>query len=148
MTSGRHTYGGGIADWAITHNASGQTLLLGGATITFWSAETGGLRYIDLTADPDGTQPITQVLTSDGTDGRALGQIPPLYGPPKVKRMWAAANDGPRVLMHGCLTTSTDLTGDVNIDGTLTITGHLILNGVDLTTVLTTLTAQAAPTSA
>ncbi|MFB6392642.1 hypothetical protein [Polymorphospora lycopeni] len=98
----RQLFGGGPADWtfnAVDGVAGVDDLaqLAGGQVITFWNLEIGGTQYEDLT-DSAGT-PITSVTSSTGADGRSVGQIPPLYGPDGVDRMWAQAGTGPRVLM-------------------------------------------------
>lgn len=97
----RYTFGGGIADWAFsTVTVSGTAnlaQLTGSASITFWSAETGGVQYTDLIG-PDG-QPAASITSSDGTGGRALGQIPAFAGPDGIRSMWAQAGTGPRALM-------------------------------------------------
>lgn len=88
----RHLFGGDISGWTFTEGAAGEAVLAGGVAVTFYSAETGGELYDDLT-DLEGT-PITSVTSSDGTDGRAKGQIPPCYGPDGVWWMWAEAGEG------------------------------------------------------
>lgn len=97
----RYLFGGSLPDWAFTTaTADGQdnlAQLVGGSTITFFNAETGGTQYTDLTDTTGGA--ITDVTTSDGTDGRALGTIPPFYGPDGVWSMWASADGGSRALM-------------------------------------------------
>lgn len=72
---------------------------IGGAVITCWNAETGGTQYTDLTEDRPGATAITTLLSSTGVDGRAVGAIPPFYGPDLVTTMWVSADGGPRQLM-------------------------------------------------
>lgn len=97
----RYNFGGGIADWSFTTaDVSGTNdlaQLSGGVAITFWNAETGGTQYTDL-LDGAGT-PVSSITSSDGTDGRSLGQIPPFSGPDGVTTMWASAVGGPRALL-------------------------------------------------
>lgn len=97
----RYTFGGGVADWtfsAVTVSGTdGLAQVTGNAIITFWSAETGGVQYTDL-LDATG-QPTSAITSSDGTDGRAVGQISAFSGPDGVRSMWAQADTGPRALM-------------------------------------------------
>lgn len=93
----RLVFGGGIADWAFGADDSNRAEIIGGAVIQLYDAEAGGNRLTDL-QDLNGIA-ISQVLTSSGDDGRAIGQIPPFYGPDSTFEMWASANAGPRVLM-------------------------------------------------
>jgi hypothetical protein len=93
----RLVFGGGIADWAFGAGDNNLAEIIGGAVLKFYNAETGGARYTDL-QEINGTA-IDQVTTSNGDDGRSIGQIPPFYGPDNVFELWASANDGPRVLM-------------------------------------------------
>lgn len=93
----RLVFGGGIADWAFGADDSNRAEVIGGAVIQLYDAEAGGTRLTDL-QDLNGIA-ISQVVTSSGDDGRALGQIPPFYGPDSTFEMWASANAGPRVLM-------------------------------------------------
>jgi hypothetical protein len=107
----RHLFGGGIADWTFgevdgVDSVDDLAQLVGAAVVTFYNAETGGSQYTDL-QDLTGSA-ITQVESSDGTDGRSLGQIPPLYGPDAVTVMWAQAASGPRALMR----TTDDIAAD------------------------------------
>jgi hypothetical protein len=93
----RLVFGGGIADWAFGADDNNRAEIIGGAVIKFYDAETGGNRHTDL-QEISGVA-TDQVVTSNGGDGRALGQIPPFFGPDNVFELWASANDGPRVLM-------------------------------------------------
>jgi len=97
----RHRFGGGAADWAFgaatADGVSGLAQLRPGVQVTLWNAESGGTQYEDLLDADEG--PITAVTTSDGSDGRAPGTIPPFYGPDEVVSMWAEADGGPRVLL-------------------------------------------------
>lgn len=101
----RYRHGGGIADWTFTLGdevivgalTGKQAVVLGGQTITFWTAEQGGVQHTDL-LDADGN-PVTAIVSEDGTGVRSEGQIPPFYGPDGVRSMWAGVESGPRVLM-------------------------------------------------
>lgn len=98
----RHTFGGGIADWAFTEadGVDGEddlAQLTGSVTMTFFSAETGGSQYTDLL--DENAAVVDHVTTEDGTGSRAVGQIPPFSGPEDVWEMWASANGGARKLM-------------------------------------------------
>lgn len=99
----RYSYGGDIAAYVIGTVTSGTTpnlaQLVGGAVVTFWSAETGGTQYADL-VDDQGAPTSSIVSASGEAGGRGLGQLPPFKGPDgDIKRMWAQAGTGPRVLI-------------------------------------------------
>jgi hypothetical protein len=109
---GRYLFGGGIADWALTPttltlvgSVTGSAVVgvaqAGAVDITCWTAETGGTQYTDLQTTAGA--PIDHVTTSDGSDGRAAGQIPPFYGPDGINVVWAAAAAGPRVRLAAFL---------------------------------------------
>lgn len=86
---------------AVTANfAAYVALLVPDATITCWSAASGGAQYTDL-LDLTGT-PVTQV------DSDSSGQIPQFRGPDGVRSMWADAGGGSRRLMI-----ATDLGDDI-----------------------------------
>jgi len=100
----RFPFAGGVADWTFTAvdavaGFDNLAQVVGGVPVTFWSAEVGGVQHTDLlTADGAATSTITSAA-GDVAGGRATGQIPPLFGPNGVKRMWAQAGTGPRALM-------------------------------------------------
>jgi hypothetical protein len=94
----RHTFGGDLAAWAFTAGGGNVATLVGGATVTFWSAAAGGTQYTDLLLG-DGTTAANYVASQDGTGGTVVGAIPTFYGPDGVVAMWASANGGPRALM-------------------------------------------------
>lgn len=93
----RHDFGGDIAAYVITKGdsqAAGSTAILTpGATVTFYSAQSGGSQHTDL-------QDLTGVAISSVTSD-SNGSIPQLRGPDGVWAMWADANggNGPRNLM-------------------------------------------------
>lgn len=89
----RFVYGDQIQDYVIGVGTGNTAVLVGGATVTFWTARTGGTQYTDLLTI--GGSPISEVTSSDGTDGRAVGSIPAFQGPPAdVAVMWAQADAG------------------------------------------------------
>lgn len=98
----RFWYGGTLADWTFNSldGVGGFDDLVqsaGGIPVTFWDREVDGTQYEDLL---DATNsPITFVTSSDGSDGRAVGTIPPFQGPEDVPAMWAEAAGGPRLLI-------------------------------------------------
>lgn len=94
----RHLFGGTIVDWTFTVGAE-NVATLASATVTFWNAQAGGTQYTDLASDITGTSTFDHVTSSDGTDGQVIGTISPFYGPDEVWAMWAAANNGPRLLV-------------------------------------------------
>jgi hypothetical protein len=87
----RSNFGGGVADYVfgVFPLAGRQLLDLEPATLTLWSAKSGGTRYTDLLLDGVG---VTSIPV--GTDG----QVPQFQGPDGVTSLWADAG-GPRVLM-------------------------------------------------
>lgn len=95
----RQSFGGDIAGYTIAAGSGGVATLVGGATLTFWSAQSGGSQHTDLRTGPSGSVVASVVVSSDGTDGNAVGQIPLFLGPDEVYLMWASANGGPRVLL-------------------------------------------------
>jgi hypothetical protein len=93
----RHPFGGGAPDWAVSTADGVPVEAVGGAIIKAYSAFLGGTQYTDLSMDQAGTQIVSQIVASDGTDGLMLGQIPQFYGPDGVWEVWLSANNGPRV---------------------------------------------------
>lgn len=101
----RHWFGRALTDWTMdvgdTTTAGGATtgpvLATGPVTITFWSAAVGGVQYTDLLNAAG--NPITQVMSSDGSDGLTVGTIPQFQGPDGVAEMWADAGSGARYKM-------------------------------------------------
>ncbi len=92
----RNKFGAGLADW--TFGAVGNNLqLLGNIAVSCFSAETGGTQYTDL-INAAGS-PVSTITSSAGTDGRAIGTIPPFLGPDGVTEMWVSAGGGPRARM-------------------------------------------------
>lgn len=94
----RMLFGGGPEDVYLVDSVDNNLQPGPGATVLFYTAETGSTMITDL-LDINLT-PITGVVTSDGTDGRAPGQIKPFYGPDGVFEMWASASGSPRFLMQ------------------------------------------------
>lgn len=132
----RHRYGGGADDYAYADvdSVDGENdlvQLLSAITITFWNAETAGTPYTDL-LDENGT-PTDHIVTSDGTDGRTVGRIPPFQGPDEVWEMWASADGGPRNLM---VATDTGTTlGPVVTSTQALLTSHIAAPNPHQTTV-------------
>jgi hypothetical protein len=93
----RHPFGGGAPDWAVSTADGVPVEAVGGAIVKAYSAFLGGTQYTDLSMDQEGTQVVSQIVASDGTDGLMLGQIPQFYGPDGVWEVWLSANNGPRV---------------------------------------------------
>jgi len=98
----RHLYGGGLADWVFDPDTDDKPVLVGGATVTFWTSQTGGSQYTDLTANAltaPGSGEFDHVTSDDGSGGFGLGIIPTFYGPDNIFQMWASANGGDRLLI-------------------------------------------------
>lgn len=112
----RRRFGGGIADWSFNLSSQNVPVLTPGATVTFWSALSGGTQYTDLASAVDGSGAISTVTAGVGV---TAGQIPVFYGPDEITFMWASANSGSRVLME-----CNDLTsGSAMLAGAQTFTG-------------------------
>lgn len=94
----RLQFGGGPEDVYLVPDANGNLHEGPGATVLFYSTETGSNPVTDLL--DRNSSPITNITTSTGTDGRVPGQIPPFFGPDGVFEMWASAAGSPRFLMQ------------------------------------------------
>jgi hypothetical protein len=95
----RHSFGGDLAAWTMTAGGGNVATLVGSATVTFWTAQTGGTQHTDLRLDAAGTQAADHIDSSSGSDGLTIGTIPMFWGPDEVVSMWASANGGPRMLI-------------------------------------------------
>jgi hypothetical protein len=93
----RHPHGASSTAWVFDVAGDGVTpFLVAGSSVTGWTAQTSGSQYTDLLA-ADFSTAIDHVLTSDGTDGYTVGQIPLFYSPAGISGMWISADGGPRV---------------------------------------------------
>lgn len=96
----RSRFGGTVADSTNTiANVEGHRVLeVAAATLTFWTAKTGGSQYTDLQLD-DGTA-VEEINVPSAT-----GQIPVFYGPetpdtdPDITEVWADGGGGERTRM-------------------------------------------------
>ncbi len=95
----RHAFGGDLAAWVFTVGPSNVATLAPNIAITFWNAQTGGSQYTDLATAVDGSGPISQVTSGDGSGAAPAGAIPVFYGPPDVLTMWASAAGQARKLI-------------------------------------------------
>lgn len=88
----RYTFGGTAQDGVYTtFDFGGRRLLaLADATLTFWSAKTGGVQYTDL-LDANG-----QAVASIKVTG---GQVPTFQGPDTITQMWVDDGDSERHLL-------------------------------------------------
>lgn len=84
----RSNFGGTGSDIVLTIGPD-RALRLAAANLTFWSAQSGGSRYVDLLLDGVAVSQITV-----GPDG----QIPTFSGPDGISEVWADAG-GARVRM-------------------------------------------------
>jgi hypothetical protein len=89
----RSTFGGTSSDFVFVASPSGA-ISLASATLTAWSAKTGGSRYTDLLLGADGSGGAASSI-SVGTDG----QVPAFQGPSGVTQLWLDAGAG-RILMY------------------------------------------------
>jgi chitosanase len=96
----RPVYGGGPEDVYLITDAENDLQAGGGYPALFYDGPDEEDTQITDLQSLAGT-PITQILTSDGTDGMAKGQIPRLRGPDEVWEMWCSVNESPRFLMTG-----------------------------------------------
>lgn len=94
----RASFGGGVADFVVGANAPGDPLRFAAATLTMWSAETGGTQYTDLRRN--GVATSTIVVGADG-------QVPTFQGPDGIVVMWAEAGAGGRSML--------DAAGDIAV---------------------------------
>lgn len=94
----RMQFGSGPEDVYLVPDDDGDLHQGGGATVLFYSTESGANPITDL-LDVN-LSPVTSITTSTGSDSRAIGQIPPFLGPDGVFEMWASANGSPRFLMQ------------------------------------------------
>jgi hypothetical protein len=100
--------GGGISDYVLFDGSATvigastqarEVVLVGGATVQFFSARTGGVQYTDL-LDESGVS-VTEIQSSIGADATyGYGQIPMFSFPDGVAGAWASANNGPRSWMQ------------------------------------------------
>jgi hypothetical protein len=91
----RMRFGGGPQDVYLFADSEGDMHAGGAFNAVFYDGPTGGAASLTDLLDSNGN-PITYVTTSDGTDGRAVGQIPVFYGPDGVFEMWLSINSQPR----------------------------------------------------
>lgn len=93
----RHTFGQSLTDWTMSIGPGDQVLVAGGATVTFWNVPTTGTQYTSLL---DGAgNPVTSIISADGTGALPTGTIPQFQGPDGITHMWADAGGGARFLM-------------------------------------------------
>lgn len=99
----RYDFGGGVADFLVTTTGTGA-LMFQAATVTFWSAATGGTQYTDLLLSGS---PVTSITVSSG------GRVPRFQGPDAVDLMWADAGSS-RVAMTTNVSLSATIAGVVS----------------------------------
>lgn len=103
----RYWFGDGVTDWTMSYGdgvtipgaVAQDAIAVGGVSVTFWNARSGGTRYMDLFTEAGDAA--DRIVSSAGDDGRGLGQIPRFRGPDNVRELWASAGGGPRALMVG-----------------------------------------------
>lgn len=91
----RMRFGGGPQDVYLFEDAEGDMHAGGAFNAVFYDGPAPEAASLTDLLDANGN-PIAYVTTSDGTDGRATGQIPVFYGPDNVFEMWVSINDEPR----------------------------------------------------
>lgn len=95
----RHTFGGGIADWAFQSNSDGSLTLSPAAVLTFYDSLTGGTQYTAAPM-PGGVDDGTGLLDSTGMPVSSVtcdsnGEVADaLQGPDGVTKMAADASGG------------------------------------------------------
>lgn len=95
----RFVFGGGPEDVYLVQDEEGDLRPGGGYPAVFFSGEQeNAQQYTDLQSITN--QPISFVVTSTGSDGRAAGQIAPFHGPDGVVEMWCSVNNSPRFLLQ------------------------------------------------
>jgi hypothetical protein len=94
----RMQFGGGPEDVYLVPDEDGDLRQGSNVVIRMYSTETGDTPILDL--QRLNGQPITYVVTSDGSDGRAGGQIAPFLGPDGIYEMWAGPENQPRFLLQ------------------------------------------------
>ncbi|MFI0406575.1 hypothetical protein [Actinomadura sp. 3N508] len=93
----RHTFGLSLTDWTMTLGAEDQVLVAGGAVVTFWSAQVGGVQHLDL-LDAAGAA-VTSITSADGAGALPKGTIAQFSGPDNITELWADAGGGTRYKM-------------------------------------------------
>jgi hypothetical protein len=91
----RMRFGGGPEDVFLFADEEGDMHAGGGFNVLFYDGPTVGATAITDLLNASGGA-ITYITTSDGTDGHAVGQIPPFFGPDGVFEMWMSIDGGPR----------------------------------------------------
>jgi chitosanase len=96
----RPFFGGGPEDVYLVTDTENDLQAGGGFPALFYEGEEPEAPQITDLQDIDG-DPITFILTSDGTDGHAKGQIPMFQGSDELWQMWCSVNGSPRFLLTG-----------------------------------------------
>jgi len=96
----RPIFGGGPEDVYLVTDAEGDLQAGGGYPALFYTGESADSPQITDLRSMAGT-PITFMITSDGNDGHAKGQITQFQGSYEVWEMWCSVNNSPRFLMTG-----------------------------------------------
>lgn len=96
----RPIFGGGPEDVYLVTDAEGDLQGGGGYPALFYTGESADSPQITDLRSMGGT-PITFMITSDGNDGHAKGQITQFQGSDEVWEMWCSVNGSPRFLLTG-----------------------------------------------
>jgi hypothetical protein len=94
----RMRFGGGPQDVYLFADVEGDMHAGGAFNAVFYDGPTEGAAALTDLLDATGN-PITYITTSDGTDGRAVGQLPIFFGPDNLFEMWVSINDEPRQII-------------------------------------------------
>ena len=105
----RSNFGGTAGDFVASIGPGGLVHAIARATLTFWTAETGGTQHTDLLLDGN---PVTTITVD--TDG----QVPTFQGPDNVAVMWADAGGNKRVKLISDKT-GAELTSDAFVGALL-----------------------------
>lgn len=82
----RHTFGRTLTDWGFTVGDGNTAVLAPGASLTFWTQQSGGVQYTDLLTEAGSA--VSTITTADGSGDLAPGTIPLFSGPDGVTSMW------------------------------------------------------------
>lgn len=98
----RNPFGGTLDSWVFGVGLDGFTpVLIGGANVLLYTAQSGGDQVTDLAGDAAGLTTFDHVTSEDGLGTFTIGTIAEFWGPDDSTTtvMYASANGGPRLKM-------------------------------------------------